>query len=429
MTALPATVFDVGLFGMAPVLGHLHQHAVVDLRRTVSPAELGRALAATIDDFPVLGCRYETRPLRDRWVPLEEPPPLVVEETADVEAATRRWVLAELNPCRDRPIRLVLLPTEGGCRLVLTLLHIAVDGGGTLAVAQSLAAHLNGHAPDTPVERRRDVLQAFERVRWWSLPLLVAPLLGEVLLPLRLRVLPPRTHPLDVHPAAPPTWTTIRLSAEQTATLKAAAKDGGATMNDALLFALCRVGATYSESGPLWAAFTIDVRRYLARPRRIAANLSAISFVRLPRSRLDDGLSVVAAETKRQSRRLLGLSYIGAVALALGPLPHALARRVARLLARTSFRLPMQRALAVTNLGRLDEGLAGFGDDLAALRLVGPCVRDAPIPIVVATGLRGGLQLDVYAPAGIGEDGLKTFGGRLTAELSRIADPPEEERP
>src|SRR5207253_27840 len=52
---------DAGLFGSMPRYGDLGIHAVIDLRRSFSRAELERAVEAATGDFPIRGCRYEPR--------------------------------------------------------------------------------------------------------------------------------------------------------------------------------------------------------------------------------------------------------------------------------------------------------------------------------------------------------------------------------
>ena len=169
-----------------------------------------------------------------------------------------------LEPSRDAPLRVVLVPTRTGCALLISLLHVAVDGGGTMAVAQSLAAHLTGTPTAAPVEARRSLRLAFERVRWFHAPVLALTWVGEAWRMLRLLAVPPRTRPFATEPGAPATWCRVHLDPARTARLDAACKAKAASINDGLLLALSRVSARYSAEGGIWTAFTIDLRRYLA---------------------------------------------------------------------------------------------------------------------------------------------------------------------
>ena len=78
--------------------------------------------------------------------------------------------------------------------------------------------------------------------------------------------------------------------------------------------------------------------------------------------------------------------------------------------------------LAVTNIGRVDDGLAALGEQVRDLSVIGPVLQGAPIPIVAATGFRGGLDLHVFAPAGIGQQQLDAFATALSAELDRVSE-------
>jgi len=63
--------------------------------------------------------------------------------------------------------------------------------------------------------------------------------------------------------------------------------------------------------------------------------------------------------------------------------------------------LPISRGLIVTNVGRLDEGLGAFGDDIENLRVIGPNIMSVDVPAVVAFGLRNRLHLELYGPPGV----------------------------
>ena len=126
---------DMALFGARHRHGDMSIHALVDVRRSFSREELERALAATVEAFPVLGCRYEPGLWRDRWAPVGSPLADAVhhEEGCDLEARTTFWVGGSPAATRERPVRLVGLTEGGRHRLILSLLHVAVDGAGVEA--------------------------------------------------------------------------------------------------------------------------------------------------------------------------------------------------------------------------------------------------------------------------------------------------------
>jgi len=73
MREIQAELADVGLYGSMDRYGDLGIHAVIDLRRTFSRAELEGAMQAAIAAFPVLGRRYAAGFWRDRWEEVEGP--------------------------------------------------------------------------------------------------------------------------------------------------------------------------------------------------------------------------------------------------------------------------------------------------------------------------------------------------------------------
>ncbi len=187
-------------------------------------------------------------------------------------------------------------------------------------------------------------------------------------------------------------------------------------MNDALVAALARVAAARSTRGPVPVLYTMDLRRYARRPRLTAANTSSILTALVPRALVGDLATTaraVAAITARQRRGLDGPAFLAAP-LALGAgAPHEAVRRVTRLLHPLLVDRPLRSGFLVTNVGRLDDGLAAFGDDVESLRVVGPGIEGVRVPVVVAYGFRGELHLELYGPPGLAPEAL----AELEAEL------------
>lgn len=408
-----AQLTDVALFGVMERYGDLAIHAVIDLRRTFSRAELRGALAGTVRDFPVVGSRYEKGFARDRWVPVEGPidDALHVERADDLEASTTRWIRRAIDPTRERQIRVVALDRGDSMRLVLTLLHLAVDGAGIAAVGHVFGSHLYGVAPALPVEPRRDLLRVLEGLRWFHAPVLARSLVREALRPLRLLAAGvrrrdyPRRHGVEEEPHA--SWRHVVVSRDEVASLRA--RCGGATVNDVLIGALAIAAARRSPSGPVVVTYTIDLRRY-ARPGLIAANSSSILAAIVPRDDISDlprTVRAVAAVTARHRRELSGPAFLlGPYALGVGA-PHAVARALTPIMGPVLVDVPLARGPLVTNVGRIDEGLRVFGDDVTGVRIVGPNIRGVPVPAVVALGFRGELHLELFAHAGLGEPALE----------------------
>jgi len=420
---LPAELADVGLYESMSRYGDLCIHAVVDLRRAFSRDELERAAAATIADFPVLGRAYEARFWRDRWRRVDGPVSdvvHVVDDPADLEAETEAWARRPIAPTRERPLRIVSLRRSHGSRLILSVMHLAVDGGGMAAVGHVLGAHLYGVRPSAPIDARRDVRSALERLRWHHLPVLARDVAKSLAQPLRTLAAARRERPYPTGGAREASWRYLVIPAAGLAKIKTRCRANGASINDALIAALARVGAGRSSRGAVAVMYTMDLRRYARSPRLTAANTSSILTAIVPRAAIADLVTTagaVAAITSRHQRGLDGPAFLVAP-LALGAAaPHAFARRITRWLHPLLIDLPLSRGFLVTNVGRIDDGLAAFGDDIEALRVIGPNIDGVPVPTVVAYGFRGELHLELYAAPGLALEALADLDAELRSAL------------
>ncbi len=424
-----AELSDVGLFGSMDRYGDMGIHAVIDLRRTFSRAELERALQGTIGAFPVLGRRYVSGFWRDRWLAVEAPlseAVHVVDVPGDLEEETASWARRPIDVARERPLRLVSLRRGEGSRLILSITHLAVDGGGVAAVGHVLGAHLYGRSPSLPVDRRRSVGSALETLRWHHLPVLARGVADNALVPLRTLAAARRERHFPLEPSAPASWRHLIVSSADVARIKERCRARGASVNDALIGALARVAAGRSSRGPLAVMYTMDLRRYAGSPRLTAANTSSILSVIVPRDAVTDLPSAAGAVARRTSRHRRGLAgpafVLTPLALASG-VPHAWARRVTRWLHPVLIDLPLSRGLVFTNVGRIDDGLAAFGEDIESLRVIGPHTRNVTVPSVVALGYRGELHLQLFAPPGLAPAALDELDAELREALELPAHP------
>jgi len=421
---LTAELADVGLYESMSRYGGMCIHAVIDLRRAFSREQLERAAAATIEDFPVLGRAYEPRFWRDRWRPVEGPMSgvvQVVDDPSDLEAETAAWARRPIAITRERPLRIVSLRRSQGSRLILSTMHVAVDGGGAAAVAHVLGSHLYGVRPSAPVDARRGVRSALEALRWYQAPVLARDVAQALVQPLRTFAAARRERSYPASGASEASWRHLVLAAADLAPIKARCRAQGASINDALIAALARVAAGRSSRGPMAVTYTMDLRRYSGPARLTAANTSSILTAIVPRAAIADlatTAGAVAAITSRHRRGLSGPAFLVApLALGAGALPHAGVRQVTRWLHPVLVELPLSRGLLVTNVGRIDDGLAVFGEDVEALRIIGPTIRGASVPVVVAYGFRGGLHLELYAAPGLAPGALEEFEAELRDAL------------
>ena len=419
---LPAELIDALVHGFEH--GFPHLHLLVDLERTFAREDLVAALESLVRAFPVLGCRYQPAWWRDRWVPWEgDLADLVrIEEVEDLEAATQALVREPLDVLAQPPVRLTALAQGGRTRLVLSLHHMVADGGGVKAAGNVLAAALCGRTPDPRPDSQRSVLLAARALGLRDLPTLLVEAIREGTRPLWILAARRVARAEDAGPGDPaPRWRTVGLDGRG---FGAACRAEGATINDGLVAAMARLAAARSASGPVCAGFTVDLRRFLPTRRGLVTNLHGVSLVMLPRvtaAAPRATLRAVSAIIGRQKERLPGLAYTLLPALLLAPLPHALLRVIGRPVL-TSLERVLQRALAVTNIGPLDEALAPFGDQVRAASILGPFVHGLSVPVVTATGFGGALTLHVEATGSVAEAALDHLAEDLARALAELQE-------
>ncbi len=417
-----AQIADVGLNGSKDRYGDLCVHAILDLRRSFSRAEVERAVQATISSFPVFGCVYEPRFFRDRWVPSRAPisEAMYVGIIKDLESDTERWTDWSLDPTRMRPFRVVVLPTPAGCRLIVSLSHLAVDGAGMAAVGHLLAASLYNAAPALPVETRRDVARALDGLSLRHLPILGRDMVDNLLQPLRVLGAGPRNKPYPADKSAKACSRQIVFEGSTIDALRA--RSGNRTsINDLLLAALALAAANRSSFGNVSVLYTMDLRRYSRSAHLSATNASSIMTTVVPRSAmtsLANAVKAVQTATARHRQSLAGPAFLLLPTLLAGPTPHGILRKLLPAVYPLMIDLPISRGLIFTNVGKLDQGLGPLLDDIIELRAVGPNIKGIPAPAVIAYGLRGRIHLELFAPPGLGEPALDELEHELREALS-----------
>ena len=418
---VPAQLTEVLLHGTEADLPHVHLHLSVDLTERFSRPQLEGAARRVIETFPVLGCRLRTSWWRDRWLPWGgDVAELVhVERTTDVERATREQVARRFDHTRAPTWRLASLERDSGSRLLISLHHMTGDGGGLKALANLVVASLAGVEPFPPPTSSRSMLAPLWRLRLRDLPILLLEFVREGLQPLSVLRVRRLTRAFTRGDGSPtPAWRTVALRGPSAARFVDGCRAHGATINDGLVAAVARVCEGRGERGPVAAGYTIDLRRYLPPSSRIT-NLHGVSLVVLPRRRVADPVQTLRAVSDRigdQKRRLPGLAYTLLPLLLIGWLPHGLLRRVGRLVL-NNILSSVNRALAITNIGALDEVLAPLGDQATAASVIGPFVHGMRVPVITATGFRGELTMHVEATGSVAPEALEELTEELRAEV------------
>jgi len=412
-----AQLADAGLHGSVERFGDLCVHGVLDMRRSFERDELERAVHATVEDFPILGCLYEPRFFRDQWVPARAPISEMVHVGTghDIERETNEWTERSIDPRRERSLRVVLLPKSEGCRLVCSISHWATDGAGMAAVGHVFGAHLYGVRPALPVEPRRDLRRTLDGLKLRHVPVLARDLASSLLQPWRVWEAGPRNRP---YPAEPSDKLLSKQIVIDKATLEALQERCGkhVRVNDLLVAVMSMVAAKRSSYGPVSVLYTMDLRRFSRTPHLSVANVSSIMTTIVPRQATEnfvDAVRAVEKVTKHHRESLAGPAFLLLPMLLTGAAPHGLVRRMLPAVQPILVDLPVSRGFIFTNVGKLDQGLGPWADDIVNLRIVGPNVKGIAAPAIVAFGLRGQIYLELIAPPGLGRQALDELESEL----------------
>lgn len=340
--------------------------------------------------------------------------------TADLESDTQMWTERSLDPTRVRPLRVVMLPAPFGCRLIVSLSHLAMDGAGMAAVGHVLGAHLYGVRPALPVEPRRHLRRALNGLSLRQLPILGRDMFTVLLQPFRVLSAAPRERPYPQSGSARPLSKQIVLEASTIEALEARC-GMHVRVNDLLVAAIAIVAAKRSSKGPVAVLYTMDLRRFSRSAHLSTTNASSILTAIVPRSatqNIVDAVKAVSVITARHRRSLVGPAFLLLPTLLAGPLPHGILRRLAPAIQPLLVDLPVSRGFIFTNVGKLDQGLGPLVNDIVDMRAVGPNVKGIPVPTMVAFGLRGRIHLQLFAPPGLGEEALNELEGELREALT-----------
>lgn len=426
-----AELIESGFIGGAPLLGHLGFHVVVSLRRRFERAQLERAFEATLRDFPVLNCRFEERRWRDRWVPVADPVSSSVHmESLEagasdeaLDALIARWASAPHEPCEERPWRVIGVEGPGErFHIMLSITHVVVDGGGAKAIAQAFGGHLYGVPHPVPVEARRGLSMTLERLSWWHAPLVLRGVLRESLRPVQVALSPPRREGFAMGYEGELFWRELALSPEEFARFKGACKAHGATVNDGLAAMLTHVAGQRTGEGPASMVYTMDLRRYLKAPRLVAANISGLLWVVVPREALSGWPSLLSAVrrcTVEHRESFAGMASMFFLSMIGQSWPRGLVRGAMPRLLKEYLEPALSRALLMTNVGRLDEGASVYneGEDVEEIRIVGPLVQGIETPVVAVYGWRGELRLHICGPKGMQPEAVEAYLAQLRAAM------------
>ena len=350
---------------------------------------------------PALACRVEATPDGPVWRPLDDLDAaswFTLHETDDPETAIRA-ILTPRPEHHGSTFHLHLARHAHGDSLLLWLTHVIGDGFWTYECAYRLAGIYSGLAADPGYAPEPNTappvgLEWMDRLGWrdtWRITR------RDLATALRSRgTVVGFRRDYDAYRAAgtPDAAHVVhRLSADTVATIDRAGVRG-VSRNDMLLAAFARAfpefvggSATGSAGATVKIALTVDLRRFAeGRPLRAPGNMVGIAYVTLGSDlgpRFDDTLALVAAETGRQKRDLMGVGNPLFVKL-LGALPYRWRRRLVEAILRRSMAKPLFPTLS--NAGTVDAGRLRFAG--AAPEAVEVAFYPPALPLFLVSVLR-----------------------------------------
>lgn len=428
-----AEFIEVLLHGPGSRLGHMQLAIIADLSKNIPAEKLAAAIRGMIAVFPVLGCCYRPGFWRDHWTACPEFPLeralTVIRADNDIDAQSRRYISQPIDPEAGWPFRVILLCHEGGCRLILTFLHLVCDAHGGLAMLAELAAQLAGTGSAGPRPMNRSFYQLGRSVRFKDLPALAGELLDYGAALARFMVM--KDWSSTVRKARQRQgrllYRSIHLAGSGYENFTAACRRAGATINDGLLAAGLLVCAGRSSDPCIGLSYTINLRRHIASADAIIANMSSIIPVVMKRRTGEPPASLLRRVAGLTSLHKAGRPGRGPTllpALLLGWMPAGMLRRLGRGMFSRMITDFVKYLVPVTNIGSLDYCVRGLGDSLRDITMVGPFQNGYPAPMTMATGFRGTLTVNVCAADNIEPEAVEELAREWEEALEVLSTVP-----
>jgi len=357
-------------------------------------SRLQTAVAALLREQPVLGCRFGYAEGVARFTPGDPTTRLTVRTAAQADTEARDLAAQPLDYSGDGVLRVDLVRDDRHDVLAVRIDHVAADGQGAKQVVAALAAcYCADGRSESPVDLPdRSAARLLRRFG-----------LSEKLHLIRSRqnVRPAWGLPIAGEGAAQRHHEVVTVSQERFSSLRARAKEAGATVNDLVLAAFYRAlfaELRPDEGAPMAINVSFDMRRYLdpSDPMPAAANLSSAETAMLAR---------VAGErftqTLERTAREMGRLKAGHPGLAAAVLLEYASRfgysRVERMTAEPMLR-GRQHGVSfpfLSNFGVLNPEALTFGELTPVDAVVLPPVGHPPFMMLSPSSYAGRLTLAV----------------------------------
>ncbi len=285
---MPAFAHDFGNYVARYGMGNFQIQAVLKLDGRMDFDILVKAVRLSIDEEPVLGCRFieHAPPYWKRLKDIDNVMFCSIEETDNVEEAVNSFLESPLDMDHDPMVKVKLIRSEQHDTLGIKLNHTCCDGAGAkefihiLSRIYTILDHKNGvYIPKPSIRDSEDHIKVFNNLgikhpemdnSMVEAPKTVWPFLWK------------SGGQKDVTP-----FVVCRLPYGQLDVLSQYGKKRGATINDLILTAFYRAMFKISQPPyhvPMDIGLTVDLRRYLPDNKASAIrNLSGGIVLRIAR--------------------------------------------------------------------------------------------------------------------------------------------------
>jgi NRPS condensation-like uncharacterized protein len=352
-----AEVWDL----MQLLFGKFNDHQLrgaIRLDGRVDESRLARAVDLSADAFPIIRCKFVEGPGRPYWEDAGFTASDMVhcEETGQPEETIQRLLVARTHEGSGPQLRIDVVRGNDADALCVLMNHMVCDAAGFkeyLYLLSSIYAHLAGAAEYRPdyVMGSRSCAQVLRALNWRDR---ARTLFDEYRLSKHSSGV---LFELDGDPGNP-FIVSHTLSREKFRSIKACAKQHGATVNDIVLAAYMR-SLKEVLGRALAIPCTVDLRKYL--PGRQAQGICNLSSQLICDIGEDIGEGPIATLIKVKQAmdadkgRMGSVHGVAVIEAIFGLLPYATAMRL------MSHRF-INPSIALTNIGIIDKERLYFGD-------------------------------------------------------------------
>lgn len=425
---MPAFAHDYGNYVARYGMGNFQIQAVLKLDGRIDFDRLVRAVRLSVDQEPVLGCRFieHAPPYWKRLKDIDNIMFCSMEESDNVEEAVQSFLESPLDMDYDPMVKIKLIRSEQYDTLVIKLNHTCCDGAGAKEYIHLLSqiyseidCENGAYTPQPTVRDNDDHIKVFNSLG------IKHPQMENSLVESPKTVWPFKWRSAGQKDSTP--FVVCRLPYGQLEVMSKYGKERGATINDLILTAFYRAMFKLSRPPyriPMDLGLTVDLRRYLPDNKASAIrNLSGgivLRIARLKDETFEGTLSRVVSLMERKKNKNPGYQC------ATGA-EHAEALNFYQFLAFSKFMAKASDVLlkkcyycspGLSNVGIISKELMKFGENTVTDAYIIPPVIRMPGIMLVASSYNGILTFAIgYYKGSVNKRNLEKLLNNIKNEL------------